>query len=1021
MPSTEQIIIEFGTDYTQLDGAIDLMVKLGQVDKATADQFKKTSTEINARATALKNVSAAQTATSGENKKAQKSLEDLSKAATNASKTIQDASLEQMMDSFAAGVDDALKEAGISVDQFTDSLKDLPGAIEAPENKAITLKGQLRQLKEELSLLEAQGKDNTKEFEQMSVKAAQLEDQIGDTNARIRALASDTRIFDGISQGVSGVVAGFQAAEGAAFLFGGENKDLQETLVKLNAVMAVSNGLSQIQAVLQKESAAIALITLGQQKLEIFQTQLQTAAQSQNVIAKYAAIAAQRILNALQAASPAGLLLVTIGALAAAYALLSDNTEDAADKQININKAQEASFKTLVTLNDSYVTGAQKRVDSIENELVLAKARGESTEKITELELALLKAKKEVTDRSIGFLLAEKGKLAELQAQYESAIESLGALQRKLALDPENKDIQKQVEAQQGIVDNVQAMMEKLQELYKQQSEQRTEITAKEVTDQRKLRSQILTDQKAIDEALLLQAKEGSVEQKKLRQDIVKDQLAIDLAGENLSIAQRKLLTLRANAEILNIEKEFIRARNELFTKVDLNDIDARLAAVEKGSEAELILQKQKLDVEAAAEKQRLQETITDEVLLASELQKLNAETIRKKQDLDDKYFKSLRTKLFAAFARQNQFDQQEISNRLIQTEKGTLAELQLKKDAIESQADDKKLAIDAELISEEEKAAKIRQVDQETVALKDKADEQYNKDALERAEKTAEEQRKLVEERIKLAAQMANTIASAAFEIYNNNLHAETDAKLSQLNKLRDKELANENLTEAEKDRINERFRQKEASIKRRAFAQEKEAALLQAAIQGALAIITTFAEAGYPAGIPLAAAQAVATAAQIAVIASKPVPEFAKGTERVKGAGTRTSDSIHAMLSVDERVIPADVNMDYFQALSAIHNRKVSPKLANALLMDMPSGYQLFKHIPADYHIDQKDIEKMMVVNNSMQIDEDMLARKIAEKMDDRFYQLIDEVRKGNTSDQFDRLIKEVRSNKYNPFTGR
>lgn len=87
------------------------------------------------------------------------------------------------------------------------------------------------------------------------------------------------------------------------------------------------------------------------------------------------------------------------------------------------------------------------------------------------------------------------------------------------------------------------------------------------------------------------------------------------------------------------------------------------------------------------------------------------------------------------------------------------------------------------------------------------------------------------------------------------------------------------------------------------------------KALADGALAIIKTFAQVGFLAGIPLALLQAAATAKQIAIIKSNGFAEGGRpaekdihiGTGYVKGAGTETSDSIPAFLSNKEYVLNA------------------------------------------------------------------------------------------------------------------
>jgi hypothetical protein len=61
---------------------------------------------------------------------------------------------------------------------------------------------------------------------------------------------------------------------------------------------------------------------------------------------------------------------------------------------------------------------------------------------------------------------------------------------------------------------------------------------------------------------------------------------------------------------------------------------------------------------------------------------------------------------------------------------------------------------------------------------------------------------------------------------------------------------------------------------------------------------------------------------AAQLAIIAATPIPEFAKGVVGLQGEGTETSDSIHAKLSKGESVITAKATRANKDALTAMNN---------------------------------------------------------------------------------------------------
>jgi hypothetical protein len=164
----------------------------------------------------------------------------------------------------------------------------------------------------------------------------------------------------------------------------------------------------------------------------------------------------------------------------------------------------------------------------------------------------------------------------------------------------------------------------------------------------------------------------------------------------------------------------------------------------------------------------------------------------------------------------------------------------------------------------------------EDTVAL----ESQLADKKIEIAENEATYQKQLNADIKNAAIDSAQQISEAIFSIKQNQIQAELDAKLSAIDKEREAELANQNLTEEEKEAINEKYRKKEAAIKLAAWKKEKNAALSQAAINGALAITKTFATYGFtPAAWVAAAAQGVSTAAQIAVIASQKPPEFRKG----------------------------------------------------------------------------------------------------------------------------------------------
>jgi hypothetical protein len=170
-------------------------------------------------------------------------------------------------------VADAYKSAGKSIaaafsgGEVKKALADQNKGFEQLNSKGKTLTGQLRALKNELTQLEAAGQDGTAQFQQLTIAAARLEDQIGDTRQRVSILASDTFKFDAAIGALQGLAAGFQVAEGASALFGAENEDLQKALLKLNAIIAISTGLEQINKLVKEESAVKTAVLTAKQAI----------------------------------------------------------------------------------------------------------------------------------------------------------------------------------------------------------------------------------------------------------------------------------------------------------------------------------------------------------------------------------------------------------------------------------------------------------------------------------------------------------------------------------------------------------------------------------------------------------------------------------------------------------------------------------------------------------------------------------------------------------------------------------
>ena len=145
--------------------------------------------------------------------------------------------------------------AAFSGGQAKKALDNQAKAIDNVGKSGKSLTGELRALKQQLSQLEIAGQDGTEAFNKLLISAAKLEDQIGDTRARVKILASDTFKFDAAVGATQALASGFELAQGAAALFGEENEDLQKALVKITAATAVANSVNELSNLIKGESA----------------------------------------------------------------------------------------------------------------------------------------------------------------------------------------------------------------------------------------------------------------------------------------------------------------------------------------------------------------------------------------------------------------------------------------------------------------------------------------------------------------------------------------------------------------------------------------------------------------------------------------------------------------------------------------------------------------------------------------------------------------------------------------------
>ena len=206
------------------------------------------------------------------------------------------------------------KEAAATADELLKEdqrLKEEAAAAEQAAEKHISLRQRLREIKTELVEMEAAGQRGTAAYQALQEEAGRLTDAWGDAQAQATILANDQRGLQGIISGLNGISGAAAIAQGAVGLFGGENEKLQQIMLRVQSVMAITMGLQQVQQTLNKDSA-FSLVTLNSLKkiwnkligdgatameAENAATEVNTVAQQVNTAATTADTAAQQTNN----------------------------------------------------------------------------------------------------------------------------------------------------------------------------------------------------------------------------------------------------------------------------------------------------------------------------------------------------------------------------------------------------------------------------------------------------------------------------------------------------------------------------------------------------------------------------------------------------------------------------------------------------------------------------------------------------------------------------------------------------
>jgi hypothetical protein len=886
------------------------------------------------------------------------------------------------------------QSANKTVDQLNQS-------ISAAGGSAASLKAELRRTVQELQSLQP----GTARFQELSLRAGELRDQIADTNAVVGQLAGN--LAERLTRGITGVVsigvAGFQTLAAGAALFGSENEELNKTLIRLNALMNLSQAIETFAGLDQK----LIEIRASFQSLTVA-TEVNTVATAADAVATEGAAVATTAWGTAMKALPIIAIAAAIGTLVyGIYQYVSASGEaDKNEKKRKANlealkKAQDEQTETIAKESAEYVgliyqlkatnAGSEERKTLIKdiNATYGTTLKNLSDETAFQQQLNLevanyitfqkakfqLQKNEELVQKNLEKQATLQRELTKAEALYNAEFniklgqDDLYAGKREQNL----RDYQASINRIKGELDAANKRLEAYGKVNLDVNETIKDVTnnGKKYTDQTKNNTTATKDntdalekQKAVLEGL----KDVYERDAKAYKDYVDffdkygegggDSIFFaffDDFGNFVEESSKEIVvtTAQYNRDLFDIAKKYTDQQRQLIDGAIQKDIEA---LDEKFVKQKISEDQYKKEREALVQKgfDKLTTYEKEYYKIIDDLRK--EEEDKYKQDFEDKQTIAKAQTTLTQLEIQRIILDNEKKTALLSIENLTISEEEKAKKVLEVK--NQYFAREIELIKKEN-AARIQLVEKQrddelnnallTTAEKEQIESKYNKEILDINTQTQDKIQALIEETTNVQKtqleQIEDTINKvsdglSAFqnvfsmfeESFTTYLEQQNQKRTTAIEDAYNLQLAalESNLAagliaresyDNQLEQLDQAQAQKKLALEREEFKKTKALNIVNATINGAQAVLSTFA--GTPGGIVIkgiaAALAGIFAATQIALIARQEFTAADGGI--VPGMGSGDIDSVPATLAPGEAVINSKSTEAFLPLLSAIN----------------------------------------------------------------------------------------------------
>lgn len=788
-----------------------------------------------------------------------KAIAQLTKEYTDEAQAIHDSINAKNQENKA--LKDTVKSNEKSIDSLKQSIRQY-NLLTGATGKART---QLMEMNEVLLKMAESGDTTSATFSAMAEKAAELNDASGDARQIVALLASDTKNLDAAMQVGGGLAGAFNAATSAMALLGGESEELQKAFLKVQAAMAILNGLQQVMAVADKRSAANVVLRTALTKLfnrekikeasaQIAATAAGTAhagAMTADAAATKAATVATGGFTAALLANPVTLIVAALAALVGGLAFLVSS--------IRKSKEEQRDFNGVMERTKSLIEDTKNQSDYAAR---LAEAEGKNWKTVAKIQ--------------------ENGLMQ----------------QRNAAVRAYNEMVRKKQAANGRISDEEQALLDEMREMWQQFDKDiqahRQDVHVREVAEitqqneekrkawaaaAQRRREEIKQAQEDLNQVTVELMEEGA--KKEIEQiNLNFDKKIANIKGNSEAEKElRKKLEEQQAKEIKAVKEKYNKQAREQEYNLKNKHLEADLAwanALEKDfAEDAYEIKKETLKKRAKLQKLKAKEEIEDAELLKETLLQIDNELTSQLQDLVDNRNRAILEQKYA-----------QKENELAQAENTALAILN------NEESTNEEIAHAQEILANHEdnmRALRLQKLEEEKEA-KLITEEQYQAEKLAIERETLEKERELIEMSKEQVMQLTQKILSFAGDLASEIFGAISDHLSSEMEALdemytTDAEEAKEN---ANKKYISEKeLDDKKTALKRKQAAIDKASAIFSIGLNTAMGIMSVWADPTAVWGMKVALTTMVAAlgATQLAIAAAKPLPQYAKGRKGGKG----------------------------------------------------------------------------------------------------------------------------------------